>query len=196
MIIAVASTRKPKVEAVRSAVNRLAPLLKGGMDIRVESSDVESGVAETPVTMEELLQGARNRCRSLHDRYTRENRTADLFLGLEGGFFSITDSSWIRSTFLQNWVCAFDGVQESLAAGGAIEVPTRIAEAVVDGGESLAAVIDRMAQGQNIRSQQGTWGVLTKDQVTRQASFEQAVINALAPWYNREFYHPEQSARS
>lgn len=195
MIIAVASTRKSKVDAVRAAMGRLAPLLNGDAETRIEESDVDSGVAETPVTIEELVQGARNRSRTLCERYRTEQRHADLFVGLEGGFFSLTDGLGVRTTFLQNWACVFDGERESLAAGGAIEVPDRMATAVMDHGESLAVVIDRVAQGRDIRSNQGTWGILTKDVITRQSSFELAVINALAPWYNKEFYGHEEKNR-
>ncbi|MBI3694276.1 MAG: DUF84 family protein [Acidobacteria bacterium] len=49
-------------------------------------------------------------------------------------------------------------------------------------GRSLAAVIDELAGRADIRSQEGTWGILTRSLITRQHTFRDALVNALAPF--------------
>ena len=48
--------------------------------------------------------------------------------------------------------------------------------------------IDAFAGGHNIRDAEGAWGILTRNLTTRQDSFRIAVINAFAPFFNRELY--------
>ncbi|HZS43795.1 MAG TPA: DUF84 family protein, partial [Blastocatellia bacterium] len=69
-----------------------------------------------------------------------------------------------------------------------IEVPRQIAAGVFEGGDELSVVIDRIAGEHDVRSKQGTWGVLTLDLLTRRQSFEAALLAALAPFYNKQFY--------
>ena len=118
-------------------------------------------------------------------------------VGLEGGFFSVEDSDGIVQTFLQSWAYVINGDRESFGASGAIIVPQSIARPVLQDKESLAQVIDRTASQVDIRSKQGTWGVLSGDRVTRQSSFETALMNAMAPFYNPAMYgissNPDQT---
>ena len=53
-------------------------------------------------------------------------------------------------------------------------------------GEDLAAVLDRVAGGYDLRSCGGTWAFVTRGVLTRAGAFETAVLSALAP-----FYHPQ-----
>ena len=52
---------------------------------------------------------------------------------------------------------------------------------VVGKGRSLAEVIDEVAGRADIRSQEGTWGILTANLITRRHAFRDALVNALAP---------------
>ncbi len=184
MRIAIGSTRRPKVDAVRAVLERLAPQFRIPSDgFAFLTLDVPSGVDETPRSLEHLMTGARNRVtavwQALRDRADR----ADLVIGLEGGLWR-TD----HTVFLQSWACVSDGRREAFGASGAIPVSDAIGTAVLEAGESLSAVIDRLAAREDIRSHEGTWGVLTRDLLTRRESFETALVCALAPFYNESFY--------
>jgi non-canonical (house-cleaning) NTP pyrophosphatase len=52
----------------------------------------------------------------------------------------------------------------------------------------LGIAIDRFASQTDIRSKQGTWGVLSHDILTRRHSFVIALISAFAPFYNKKVY--------
>ncbi len=189
MVIGIASTRKPKVEAVKSVFTRLAPRLGAKSESLIFLEfEIESGVEETPTSLERLLQGARARGINLW-HLCRERKTRISFaVGLEGGLFSLDHKSIGKQTFLQSWAFVTSNGREAFGASGAILVPRSIADPVLHDNHSLSDVIDHTARQNDIRSKQGTWGVLSQDLITRQASFETALTNALAPFYNSVLY--------
>jgi non-canonical (house-cleaning) NTP pyrophosphatase len=112
---------------------------------------------------------------------------ADLYVGLEGGFHSISvGGEW--HTFLRGWAYATNGKRSSFGAAPSISVPEAIVKKVIEGRSELGLVIDEIAGSRDVRSRQGAWGVLSRDLVTRSMSFELALIAAFAPFYNAEVY--------
>src|ERR1700683_4457267 len=65
IIVAVGSTRKPKLRAVTEALKAFAPKLVPDADFEVVGVEVESGVSSTPSCCEELMRGARQRVEAL-----------------------------------------------------------------------------------------------------------------------------------
>ncbi len=191
MVVGVASTRKPKVDAVKAVFRRLAPRLGDGATadgLVVLEFEIESGVEETPTTLERLLEGAKARARNVGKR-CRDGKTAiDFAVGLEGGLFTVGPTPAGTTTFLQSWACVARDGRESYGASGAIQLPSSIVRSVLLEQESLSVVIDRAALQNDVRSKQGTWGVLTQDLISRQSSFETALTSALAPFYNPAMY--------
>lgn len=189
MIIAIGSTRKPKVEAVKAVFERFAQRLGAAVDRLVFLDiDVASGVEETPDSLERIMQGAKSRAVTLRNICREEKREIAFAVGLEGGLFTVTDASIGRQTFLQSWAYVLSDGKESFGASGAILVPKAIADSVLKERQSLSDVIDRAAMQKDVRSKQGTWGILSQDVITRQASFETALTSALAPFYNTVMY--------
>jgi non-canonical (house-cleaning) NTP pyrophosphatase len=189
MVIGLASTRKPKVDAVRAVFRRLAP--KFGVpfeEIKFIEMEIASGVDETPTSLNHILQGAKRRGIGLREMCQERNHLVDYSIGMEGGLFSVEDPLFGTQTFLQSWAYVTDYRLESFGASGAIAVPDSISEPVLLGKEDLGAVIDGLAKQKNVRSNQGTWGVLTQDLISRQESFELALTSALAPFYNPASY--------
>ena len=182
--VAIGSVRRPKVEGAKAAFARLGPLW--GIDraaIEWITAEVASGVDETPAGLDHLMNGARNRARALRHWLSQAGQTAHYYVGLEGGLWGAEGSA-----FLQSWAYVTDGSREAFGASGAVPIPAAIAHAVLVQGRSLGEVIDVFAGKENVRSHQGAWGILTRDQVTREQSFEAALVNALAPFYNRDTY--------
>jgi inosine/xanthosine triphosphatase len=183
MIIAIASTRAPKVKAVEAAMKQIEPYLNPNGDrIEFVPRETSSGVDETPTSIEHLMTGAKNRAKELFRQLKLEQNT-DFAVGLEGGLWQAD-----RVVFLQSWAYVTDGTKGSFGASGAIPIPQYIAHAVLVEHRSLAEVIDIVANQSNVRGNQGAWGVLSRDLITRQQSFESAVLAAMAPFYNRAPY--------
>jgi non-canonical (house-cleaning) NTP pyrophosphatase len=186
-IIALGSDRAAKIAAVAAAVERIATVDAGWRKSSIVARTVPSNVAAMPLTDDELMRGARSRAIGVTDLLQAEGVTPDLSLGLEGGFHSVKfDGEW--HTYLRGWAFATDGKRGWFGAAPAIEVPPSIARRVIDGKLELGVVIDEIAGEYDVRSRQGSWGVLSRDLLTRSMSFEAALIAALAPFYNAPLY--------
>jgi inosine/xanthosine triphosphatase len=188
VVVAVGSTRQPKLNAVSEALEEFGAFLDPGARFSVVGVDVPSGVGHTPISRGELMAGARGRCEALV-RLARERREDwRYFVGLEGGL-DVLQESGRRMTFLESWAMVTDGAgREAYGQAGGILLPERLAEEVLDEGVELSLAIDAFAGGQGIRDMQGAWGVLTRNLITRQESFRIAVIHAFAPFFNAALY--------
>ena len=181
LIIIVASTRVPKVNGVRRAMLRLLGSSAHASDrFLIETTEAASGVSDTPRSIEEMMRGAENRARAVHRSVPSETVVS---IGVEGGLFMMNGL-----TFLQSWCCVFDGTHVHFGSAGALELPDVLATDVMRNGAELGDAIDRFAQQKDVRSRQGTYGVLTADIVTREDSFEEAALLALTPFFRSGLY--------
>jgi inosine/xanthosine triphosphatase len=194
--IAVASTRRPKLDAVRDALEMIWPklcpeLALPGARFEIVARVAPSGVRETPLNRAESMSGARNRAEALVRIAREENLPWRYFVGLEGGLDVIEQNSR-RVAFLTSWAYVTDGSgRGAFGQSGAIALPDALAREVLDNGVSLSAAIDAFAARSGVRDAEGAWGVLTGGLITRRDSFRIAVINAFAPFFNAGMYSPE-----
>ena len=186
--IAIGSTRKPKLDAVREALAGFGARLDGGAEIEIVGIGVESGVRHTPLGREETMAGAKARVEAL-DRLARERGEPWKFLvGLEGGLDVLRENG-ARRVFLENWAYVADRTgRAAWGRSGGILLPESLAVEVVDRGVELGVAIDAFAGERGIRDAQGAWGVLSRNLITRQEAFRIAVVGAFAPFYNAEIY--------
>ncbi len=185
--IALGSDRAAKIVAVRASIARVAAIDPAWVGASVLARAVETSVPAMPMNDWELMQGARERALAVRDQLQRQRREADLYVGLEGGFHSISiEGEW--HTFLRGWAYATDGKNGAFGATPSISVPASLAKKVIEGRRELGLVIDEVAGIQDVRSRQGAWGILSRDLVTRAMSFEVALIAAFAPFYNKAMY--------
>jgi len=185
--IALGSDRAAKIMAVRASVARIATIDADWKDAHVVARQVTTTVPAMPLTDWQLMQGARERALAVRDSLRNRRLEADVYVGLEGGFHSISiEGEW--HTFLRGWAYATDGKRSAFGAAPSISVPPSIVKSVVEGRKELGAVIDEVAGARDVRSRQGAWGVLSRDLVTRSMSFELALIAAFAPFYNANLY--------
>jgi inosine/xanthosine triphosphatase len=185
--IALGSDRAAKIMAVRASVARVAEIDPDWAHANVVARRVEINAPAMPLTDWQLMEGARERALAVRDSLHSRRLEADIYVGLEGGFHSISiGGEW--HTFLRGWAYATNGERGAFGAAPSISVPANIVKSVVEGRRELGVVIDEVAGGRDIRSKQGAWGVLSRDLVTRSMSFELALIAAFAPFYNPKFY--------
>ena len=178
ILVAVGSTRRPKLNAVWEGLTVFGPQLDPHAQFEVVGVEVESGVGHTPTTRAELMAGARQRAETLVRMDRRSNAGWRYFVGLEGGL-DVLQENGERLVFLENWAYVTDGAGRSaFGQSGSILIPAPLAVEVLDRGAELAAAIDAYAGGQGIRDAQGAWGVLTRNLITRQDAFRISFINA------------------
>jgi len=188
--VAVGSLRRPKLDAVRDALDALVPRFYGSAQYDVVAVDVPSGVRHTPLSREETMAGARSRTEALA-RMARDNREPWKYLiGLEGGL-DVVHQSGARLVFLENWAYVADASgRGAFGQSGAVLLPEALAHRVVDGGVELAEAIDAFAGDQGIRDAQGAWGVLTRDLITRRDAIRISVINAFSALFASILHSP------
>ncbi len=194
LIVAVGSSRKPKLAAVREAVDGMINLLPGGTSIEIVGIEVESGVNHTPLSHEESMRGARQRAEALKKIAQEEAKPWNYFVGLEGGLDSLMEDG-ARRVFLESWAYVSDGTHGHFGRSGAVELPEELAEEVFVKGTELSVAIDQFAGEVGIRDTQGAWGVLSGNKITRQEAFRVALIAAFAPFFNSNAYRKSAIAK-
>jgi inosine/xanthosine triphosphatase len=192
-IIAVGSTRKPKLNAVSEALKTFASMLDPGAQFEVVGLEVESGVGHTPTTCGELMCGARQRAEALVEYAREKGAEWKYFVGLEGGL-DVLEENGNRRVFLESWAYVSDGRRGHFGRSGGVEIPEALAHEVLERGVELSVAIDKFAGDVGIRDAQGAWGVLSGNLITRQEAFRVAVIAAFAPFYNEKMYRVVRAA--
>jgi inosine/xanthosine triphosphatase len=193
IIVAVGSTRRPKLNAVHEALAIFGPILNSNAQFEVVGVEVPSGVSHTPISRAELMTGARFRAETLVKLARDRGQPWKYFVGLEGGL-DVVEESGARLVFLQSWAYVSDGNGRSAyGQSGAVQMPDALAAEVIEHGTELSVAIDAYAGEQGIRDAQGAWGVLTQNLITRQEAFRVAVISAFAPFFNANFYDTRRS---
>jgi inosine/xanthosine triphosphatase len=177
MLVFVGSTNPVKLNAVKIALADKYP------DIQVIGQEVESGIAEQPMSDEETKTGAINRAQNVWQfglaKYPNEEI---LGIGLEGGVTEISGQLW--STV---WVAVIDKNQHFYLSNGArFPVPRIIAEPIRQGGE-MGPVVNQIVGGHNIRQKEGMIGVITKNFVNRTEEYSGIAKMALGLWYGRDW---------
>jgi len=184
IVIAVGSTLRPKLDAVREAMAALSLSLIGNAQFEIAAVEVPSGVRYTPLSREEIMAGARQRAEALVRIAREKNEPWTYFVGLEGGL-DVVHERGVRWVFLESWAYVADRLgRASFGRSGGIVLPEPLVKRVVDEGIELAEAIDAFAGGNGIRDAQGAWGVLTRDLITRQDAVRLAVISAFAAFCN------------
>jgi non-canonical (house-cleaning) NTP pyrophosphatase len=182
IIIAVGSTRRPKLNAVNEAINVVGSMLATDSEFEIVGVEVPSGVGHTPCSREELMRGARQRAEALVQVARQRNESWRYFLGLEGGLDIAredvlytdggTEASEVRITtsgdntfknlrrvFLESWAYVTDGARGYFGRSGGVEIPEALAHEVVDNGTELSEAIDRFAVSQDPDQFAGTSGI-------------------------------------
>jgi inosine/xanthosine triphosphatase len=212
-LIAVGSTRGPKLDAVHDALKLCAAQLNLHAQFEVRGFDVDSGVGHTPLSSAESMRGARQRTEALIQMASANGDNVQhdglqYFVGLEGGLEVMECNESLESTgedidsggnggrrvFLESWACVSDGARGHFGHSGGIELPPALVHEVLDEGVELAAAIDKFAGMAGIRDNQGAWGVLSNNLITRREAFRVALVAAFAPFYNVDLFRVARAA--
>src|SRR5262245_20029725 len=102
IIIAVGSTRKPKIAAVQEALTAIGELLGSVATFEVKGVEIASGVSLTPSSREESMLGARQRAEGVAQIAQQNCEPWNFFVGLEGGLDIISENGK-RRVFLESW---------------------------------------------------------------------------------------------
>ena len=142
IIVAVGSTRRPKLNAVWEALSVFGPSLDDNAQFDIAAVEVPSGVRHTPLSREEMMSGARRRAEALVRIAREKSEPWRYFVGLEGGF-DVVHADGRRWVFLENWAYVVDATDcGAFGQSGAVLVPEPLAKRVVDDGIELSEAVD------------------------------------------------------
>jgi inosine/xanthosine triphosphatase len=180
MLVLVGSTRPAKVEGVRDAIAAISQRDARFASAELVPRDLTTVAPRMPMSIEEIVEGARTRARALREGVGSSDRVT-YAVGVEGGLAQLPATDlWT----LQTWVVISDGDRWSYGGGPSLQLPARVAGRVLSG-EELGDVVDDLA-ARSVRGTQGAWGVLTLDLIDRRDAFRLAALAAFAPFYNAD----------
>lgn len=144
-------------------------------EIQCHGVDAPSNVPDQPLGEAQTLLGAQNRV-----AHCQLHHQGDFFIAMEGGAAKF---DYGCATFA--YVVIANNQQQSVGRSCNLPLPSTVYEKLEQGTE-LGHVMDALFNTKNIKQQGGAIGLLTNNQATRQSTYQQALILALAP-----FNHPQ-----
>lgn len=176
MIVAVGSANKGKLEAVRAAFGYY---FKGA---EVKGMAVDSGVSGQPTSLEEIVNGAKNRARNAF-----ESVKCDFAVGIEAGIFPFPETA---SGYMDTGCCViYDGQEFYIGCSPLFEYPKKAVEKVLNEGKEIAEVFKELySETDHHKGGQGAVGFLSKGAMPRTKFVEAAVTMALLRIVNKEAY--------
>lgn len=168
MQINVGSKNPVKVGAVAEIILEY-PHLRNAV---VSGIEVASGVSAQPMSLEEIIRGARTRAKNAFNECVYS-------IGIESGFM---DVPYVETGCMDICACAiFDGQEYYVGLSSAFECPQQIVDAVKNGNVELAEACRKagFVDHGNIGREHGIIHVLTKGRLTRKEFAKQALRHAL-----------------
>jgi inosine/xanthosine triphosphatase len=171
----VASTNPVKAQAVLDGFQRMFP----DEEFELEKLDVPSGVPDQPASDTETHQGAVNRARTA----LREHPGWDYYVGIEGGIQTLEGGGMHAFA----WIVVLSDGRLGQARSGTFELPPAIVRLIRQGVE-LGEADDRVFNRSDSKRKDGAVGILTGGVVDRRQLYAQAVLLALAPFKNPQYF--------
>ena len=148
------------------------------VEVQVKGVDARSDVHDQPMSAAETLLGAQNRVK--HTKYDYPD--ADYYVAFEGG---VDEFPYGVAAFA--YVVIASKSTTSVGRTADLPLPKRFFEALQQGQE-LGDVMDAHFKTQNIKQKGGAIGSLTNHHETRQSTYQQALMLALAPFLHNTLY--------
>ncbi len=168
--IYVASLNRNKIQAVRDV---FPSYLVKGVACR-------SGVREQPLSLEETIEGAIFRAKSVF-------RDCEYSVGIEDGISPVLQT---QSGYMNFCCCAvYDGKRIYLGLGPAFEYPPQCTKKVVDEGITVSEAFTPLTNKPDIGYEEGIIGWLTKGKMSRKDYIKLAVEMARIQMDNAALYN-------
>lgn len=169
MKIIIGSKNQAKVHAIAEILLEYPHLASAD----ISNAETESGVANQPKSLEETVQGAKNRAKGVF-------KECDYSIGIESGLMHVPGS---KSGYMDVCVCAiYDGKEFHIGLSSAWEFPdVSTTNLMIKEGLDMSQAINRAGMTKNplIGSAEGAIGILTKGRMSRKEYTKQALRTAL-----------------
>ena len=179
MKIAIGTLRAPKVEGIKEAVASCPYFSEVKNEIEYILENVSSDISSMPLSVEEIMRGAKNRA----DNLLKAGIRADYYVGIEGGSTRLNEKAYVIGCV---YVRDIDGTGH-YGFSSMISMPKLVEKKLYEEGLELGPVMGELSGRIDIRSENGSIGAWTNDMFTRKDEFGTAFKMAIAPFYN-EYY--------
>jgi len=171
MKVAVGSTNPVKVSSTKQAFQAVWPNEKW----TIEGVSVKSGVPDQPMSDEQSIKGATNRAKR-----ALKTLRADFGVGLEGGIQKIG-----KNYFDCGWVVVVNKTGAiGVGSSAKVIVPVKMMKHIKRGVE-LGIACDIVFKSKNSKQENGHFGLMTKNIITRTSGYKDGIVMALV-----RFIHP------
>jgi inosine/xanthosine triphosphatase len=180
MIISVGSKNKAKVQAVEEVLQNYPSLAKA----QIFSFSVHSDISEQPLSLEETIQGAKNRAKNAFEACA----SCNYGFGIESG---LCKAPGTRTGYLHLCACSiFNGFDHHVGFSTGFEVPSSILELIFKNNMNLteACLHSGISQNSNLGSEEGLVGILTKGRTDRKSYSKECIAAALIQLENAHWY--------
>lgn len=177
MVIAIGSTNEAKVLAVKEVLLDSLRFFHS----KVICLTVPSAVSDPPISLQETIQGAKNRAKNVFAQCD-----CKYSFGIESGLMEATETF---SGYLHVSICCiYDGTNYYTGLSTGLEVPPQILELVLSKKMNLGQACIHSGMSRNIGSTEGLIGILTKGKINRKEYSKQCVKAAILQLENGEWY--------
>lgn len=173
MMVKVGSKNPVKIQATKNILGKFWDNLK------VYSFEVDSGVPDQPIGLEQTIQGAINRAKEVY------SFDCDLGVGIESGLLETPHT--ITGYVDLQWCAIYDGEKTTLGVSAGFEYPPAVVEEVLNGKE-VGDVMDELTGVNNLGEKMGAVSFLSKGMLDRTGNTEQCVLMAMIPRLNGRIY--------
>lgn len=179
MKIGVGTTNSVKIQAIEEVVKDY-PLFSGA---KIFSLSVSSEISEQPLSLEEIISGAKNRARNAYSA-----SPCTYSFGIESGLF---EASGTQTGFLEACICCiYDGINTHIGLSCGFEVPFPILRLILDEKMDLsqACYHSGITTNSKLGAAEGLIGLLTKGRIDRKEYTKQCIRTALIQLENARLY--------
>lgn len=177
---AIGTTNVPKTSAIESVLSS-CPFFSRS-ECEITHHKVPSGIADMPLSLAELREGAMNRARNIR----LSGVEADYYIGMEGGVYQdfVGPEAWLMGIV---YIESASG-EGYFGYSPHMKVPIRIFERLYDGSNTdLETIMHEVSGLESVGDKNGSFGAWSNDMLTRTDQFALATRCAIVPFFNH-FY--------
>lgn len=173
MIVKVGSMNPVKLKATLNVLSRIYD------SVEVNPVEVNSGVPDQPIGLDQTIEGAINRAKGAY------SKSCDLGVGIESGLLKTPHT--ITGYIDLQWCAIYDGEKMTLGVSAGFEYPPSVIEEVFKGRE-VGDVMDQLTGVDDLGEKMGAVSYLSQGMLNRTENTEQCVLMAMIPRMNKEVY--------
>ena len=177
IVVAVGSKNPVKLGATLKGFQAVWPV----SNIIVKSVKFSSDVSKQPMSNKEMVKGACYRAQKALEL----SSNAIYGVGLEGGAYKI-GNDWFETGCI---VIVDRSGKMGVGFSISMEIPKNVFRLLKEGKrETLGEVMDFVFKVKKCAKNQGFFGLMTNNAITRTSAYKDAVISALGPWIHPEVF--------